>query len=111
VLLQASDQAAAHHRQIHVIGQDGRLEVSDQAYRLLSADGKIADQAIEDNGRTDVIDLITEDWRGLLRQAEPLTPRDAETELSAMACCLACQLSARTGEAESPAKLIAMQQV
>ncbi len=111
VLMQASDQAAAHHRQMHVIGKDGRLEVSDHAYRLLSADGKIADQAAEDRGRTDVIDLITDDWRRLLRQAQSLTPRDAESELSAMACCLACQLSARTGEAESPAKLKAMQQV
>lgn len=111
-VVQVSDRAAQHLRQMHLIGKGGRLAVDDAGYQLFGADGEVMDQS---RGKARMpagfIDLVVADWQGAIRQPPTATPLGREIELAAMACCLASVLSARTGEAESPAKLIEMQQV
>src|SRR5690606_6946868 len=118
-ILQVSDRLNTHRRLLQVIGDQGALDLTDTAYRMYSKDGTLVDEGTglgsgEFPGLADpaassdaFAELIAAQWRRLLDRG-PAAPTPVETEAQVLACCLACQLSARTGEAESPRKLLQM---
>ena len=113
VLLQASDRAGNHLRALHAISTKGRLAVTDLRYDLCDATGNVMDQMSPSVEPVAFVDLVADHCRQLLREARTSDLRAAaqfnQLELSALACCQACLLSARTGEPESPAKLMELQ--
>ena len=113
VLMQASDRAGNHLRVLHVISTRGRLAVTDLRYDLCDATGNMMDQMLPAVEPVAFVDLVADHCRQVLREARAPDPHAAthfgQLELSALACCQACLLSARTGEPESPAKLMELQ--
>jgi len=113
VLMQASDRAGNHLRTLHLISTKGRLAVNDLRYDLCDVTGNMMDQMPPAVESVAFVDLVADHCRQVLREARASDPRAAagfsQLELSALACCQACLLSARTGEPESPAKLMALQ--
>ena len=114
VLLQVSDRAGDHARALHMISSAGRLSVDDLRYELYDAAGELMDQTASAVTPMSFVDLVADHWRQVLRGegAEPerrARDRDDVLERQALACCLACLLSARTCAPESPAKLIELE--
>ena len=110
VLLQVSDRAGNHFRALHVISSKGRLGVNDLRYHLYDVGGDLMDQAAPSVEPVSFVDLVADHWRQMLHRPAPPEPaqrqRADRVEQQAVACCLASLLSARTGEPESPGKLI-----
>lgn len=109
-LLEASDCAATTTaRYLHVRGNVASLDITDTSYTLHNASGEILDQFIDYGAMYNFADMLAHQWRRLLdnptaARSAPHDPQRAE----AMACCLACLLSIRTGQPESPGKLLQM---
>ncbi len=100
--LAVGDTAPARCRQFLLLGTDAQLAVTQQHYELHARTGELLDQHAPQP---------TADFAGQLAQVlrERLhAPADDEIRLNpqreshVLACALACLLSARTGEAESP---------
>ena len=107
----ASNAAAPCDRQLQLIGERGRLRVTDRAYELFDHQGALLDEAIATTAPPTFAATVVHHWQQLIDRPSLANPprRDrALHEASALACCLACLLSARTGTAESPGKLLAV---
>ena len=104
-LVQASDRASGCPRTMQVVGDQGQLEINDNAYQLRDAAGTLLDEHQATNPSTDLADLIAAQWQQLIDR-DPAAATSQSDHGHALACCLACQLSARTGQAESPAKFL-----
>ena len=108
VLLEVTDTATDTRRELRVQGDDASLHITDSAYTLTGPDNKTLDDA-QANGPNGFVDMLAAQWRKLLdRPLSPATPMQANQRAEAMACCLACLLSIRTGQPESPGKLLQM---
>ena len=109
VLVHVADRAAAAGRALCVLGEEGQLDVHDAGYRLRRADGALLDEAHEP-AALNFAELVAHQWRRLIDRlaSGPPEPVSTQRERDALACCLACLLSIRTGQAESPAKLAEM---
>ena len=119
VAMVLSDRAAVTKRCLHVIGDQAELRVTDTSYDLRRGDGEPVDcnnlppdppaALPAAPGQGGFVDLIAAQWRRLLDRPN-LTPPDADPQngTEALACCLACLLSARTGQPESPRKILEM---
>jgi len=113
-LLYVSDAAGQTGRELAVRGDVGVLEVSDTAYSLTNPDGESMDQADDPaqalaTGGTGggFADLLAFQWRKLLdRPGFTGQAPQSQAQTEALACCLACLLSIRTGQPESPDKLL-----
>ncbi len=106
-----ADAMAPCDRQLQLIGERGRLRVTDRAYELFDHQGTPLDEAVATAAPPAFADAVAHHWRQLIDRPSLANPprRDrAMHEASALACCLACLLSARTGTAESPGKLLAV---
>lgn len=103
----ASDQAAPTPRSLHTLGDESQLLITDAGYILRRLAGEVVDEYTHD-GPTSPTDLVAHQWRRLIDQRAPAGDPGMTRERSALACCLACQLSARTGQPESPARLAQM---
>ena len=106
-VLSLCDRAGETRRQLEVIGADGHLHVTDGNYRLRHADGSEVDHTDPPQEPLAFADLVADQWQQHLHRPEPLgaaSPRHAD----ALACCLACLLSARTGQPESPHRQLEM---
>jgi hypothetical protein len=91
-----------------VIGDDGELSVNDTTYVLTANDGREVDRSPQSAESPGYADLIAQQWRRLLSRME--VPRsDTTYDAEALACTLACLLSARTSEPESPHRVLEMQ--
>lgn len=106
-VLQISDRAAPSERLLQIIGDKGRLRAGDLDYSLVDADGVTLDHQRPAGGSAAFADLIAWQWTRLLQR--PVAPEPAPDEAQLLACCLACHLSARTGQPESPAKFLSVQ--
>lgn len=106
-VLQVTDRAAPAERIVQIIGDHGRLRAGDLDYDLIDAAGHRLDHQRPEGGEVGFVDLIAWQWSRLLQR--PAAPEPAPDEAQLLACCLACHLSARTGEPESPGKLLAVQ--
>jgi hypothetical protein len=106
-LVQVSDRAGRFGRFLHMVGNQGHLRMDDTGYRLDDATGQTLDRVAGDPDPPNYARLIALQWSKLLQrptgttQAKPLA-REAEL----LACCLACLLSARTANPESPRKML-----
>lgn len=108
VLIEASDTAADTRRELRIQGDSASLHITDAAYRLTDAQGNTLDDA-QATGPAGFIDMLAFQWRRLLdRPHPPASALLSQQQAEAMACCLACQLSIRTGQPESPGKLLQM---
>ncbi len=108
-LLQVSDNAAITRRILRVQGDIASLRVTDTAYSLHNPDGEALDQSTTDNIPAGFTDMLAHQWRRLLDSPALARPvATPQTRTNAMACCLACLLSIRTGQPESPGKILHM---
>ena len=108
-VVEVGDQIGPGFRQLRLIGAAGRLLVHDHGYELYDQQGKPLDaQPAAVQSATDA-DLIAEHWRRRLDQSSPRPATSIPDDAAVLACCLACLLSARTGQPESPAKLLQVQ--
>ena len=110
ITLTISDRAIEHRRRLLALSDQSQLEVTDTAYRFHAADGSPIDQGRHPDEALRYVDLIAHQWRRLIDRAQ--TDAAAGTGLNpspsagdALACCLACLLSARTGQPEDPRTL------
>lgn len=106
VLLELADTAGQTRRSLSVLGDDAQLTVLDTQYSLARLDGTVIDQSPDAASPTPptFIDQLAHQWRRLLDRPAP--PLPSPTLADALACAHACLLSARTGQPESPAKLL-----
>lgn len=110
-VLQISDRASDERRYLHVLSQQAELRITDTGYDLRQADGGVVDRGEPAPAGIPFADLIASQWRRLLNQpdlAPPPPEAPPHRDAQALACCLACLLSARTGQPESPRKLLEM---
>jgi len=108
--LQISDMAASRTRRLDVVGKTGLIFVNDDHYRLYEEEGSTLDSNPHEPEPPGFAHLIAEDWQQLMREPLGSSPRpDAKLEASTLTCALACLLSARTGQPESPEKLLEIQ--
>jgi hypothetical protein len=107
-LLEVTDTAGQTGRVLRVHGDGASLRITDSAYTLHDPNGGLLDEA-SDPGPAGFVDMLAAQWRRLLDRRVPAgTPVHAQPQADAMACCLACLLSIRTGQPESPGKLLEM---
>ncbi|MEE9211542.1 MAG: hypothetical protein V3U29_02705 [Phycisphaeraceae bacterium] len=110
-LVQVSDRAGPHRRGLRVISEQAQWDVDDLGYQLHDASGKLLDDHQPQQATIGFADLIVRHWTRLGKRItsstadEPAGADDADV----LACCLASRLSARTGQGESPRKLLEMQ--
>lgn len=107
--LDVSDATGASHRQLQAIGPAVELAVGDRGYRLWGATGEVLETQGDPECDTTVPieDLVAEHWqRTFSRNAAPARAAPLEQVL---ACCVATQLSARTGEPERPEAILTME--
>jgi hypothetical protein len=105
--LQISDRAPRHARRLVALGEGGQLTVHNGGYELLGANGEVIDAQPAAAEPPSFAALVAHHWRQFLDQpaaAQRTSPPEREKEV--LACCLACLLSCRTGQPESPAQFL-----
>jgi hypothetical protein len=107
-LVVVSAAAAPRARRLHVVGRGGDLLVRDDDYALTDPAGQLIDGHGSGQNTPGYVELMANQWRRLLDRG--LRPDDtgAKSAAHAVACCLTCLLSARTGAPEDPAKVLKM---
>lgn len=105
-----SDQAAELTRRLTVIGDQAQLVITAGGYQLTRSTGEVVDQLDADK-EPGYLDQLAAQWRRLIDQRTPPPEHRATREQHALACCHACLLSARTGEPESPGRLLELARV
>ena len=110
-VLQLSDQSSPHDRRVEVVGELGRLHVSDLGYELFNQAGAPVDEG--DSALrlpADYALLAAEDIRRLIDQPEPSLSAHERSVIEAqvLACCLTTMLSTRTDQPEIPGKWLEM---
>jgi hypothetical protein len=105
-----SDQAVEHHRRLDVLGDGGQLRVGDGGYELWHGDSATCDREGEVAKSISMAERIAGPWRRLLDQSHTLRQPDRAMadQGRALACSLACLLSARTGQNENPHAIMQM---
>lgn len=109
VVLHVCDAASDHRRYFHIIGGQAELRVTDLNYELRELKGSVVDRGEVTVGGIGFVELVAHQWRRFLGRPD-LVQSDVPPlrEKEALACCIACLLSARTGQPESPRKIIEM---
>lgn len=105
-----SDQAAELTRRLTVVGDQAQLVITAGSYQLTNTDGEVVDHMDADR-EPGYLDQLAAQWRRLIDQRTPPPEHRATREQHALACCHACLLSARTGEPESPQRMLEMARV
>lgn len=110
VTLMVSDRAGHTRRRLHALGAAGEFRVDDVSYELVQVDGRLIDAHDASGQPATLADLVADQWRRSLERGSPgLAPVPPPRRLASLACCEACLLSARTGEPESPRRVMEMQ--
>lgn len=105
-----SDQAAELTRRLTVIGDQAQLVITAGGYELTETSGKVVDH-LDSDREPSYLEQLTAQWRRMIDQRTPPPEHRATREQHALACCHACLLSARTGEPESPQRMMEMARV
>lgn len=100
-----SDRAAELTRRLTVVGDEAQLVITAGSYQLTRSNGESMDQ-LEAHREPTYLEQLAAQWRRLIDQRTPPPEHRAERERNALACCHACLLSARTGEPESPRRVL-----
>lgn len=108
LLMELSDQVGPVRRELRVVGDHGQVSVRDDVYGLYGPDGGLMDGREPVGAGPGAADLIAAQWRRMLDRgvAASMGAERGPDPPELVACCLACLLSARTGEPESPEKLL-----
>ncbi|MCC6580887.1 MAG: hypothetical protein IT440_10640 [Phycisphaeraceae bacterium] len=108
VLIQAADRGGASQRSLEIFGDTGHLRVSDDAYDLHDTQGALLDASEMPAEQSVYADLVAQDWKRLIDQPSLLVHATASGPdlAEVLACVMACRLSSRTGEPESPQKML-----
>ena len=107
-LVEVTDTAGQTGRELRVQAHSASLRITDTAYTLRGPGGDLLDEA-EESGPGSFVDMLAYQWRRLLdRPNSASSASHTQQQADAMACCLACRLSIRTGQPESPGKLLEM---
>ncbi len=101
-----SDHAAVNQRRLSVIADEGHLTVCQTGYELFDSQGRSIDQDDVQHADVSYPRLIGEHWQRLIEQSDGLARGPACSRSDLISCCLACLLSARTGQPESPARML-----
>ncbi len=101
--LAISDLAGKWSRGVTVLGEGGCLRLDDRSAEWIGPTGEVLDEANAPGVET-LVDLIAVHLQRLLDQAAVLDPSTNHAAILAM--CEAAVLSARTGQSESPRKLL-----
>jgi hypothetical protein len=102
-----SDHANPTPRRLEALGSESQLLITDAGYSLTRLDGEHLDDHQHD-GPVGHTDLIAHQWRRLIDQRAGQPDPTLRRERAALACCMTCLLSARTGQPESPERLAKM---
>ncbi|MEM9109065.1 MAG: hypothetical protein AAGC72_03495 [Planctomycetota bacterium] len=105
-----SDHAAELTRRLTVIGDQAQLVITAGGYKLTETSGKVVDH-LDADVEPGYLDQLAAQWRRLIDQRTPPPEHRATREQHALACCHACLLSARTGEPESPQRMLEIARV
>lgn len=113
-----SDQLAHHQRRLLVVGQTGRLLISDLAYELYGQDDQLLEHVqlaeqlpslIPTSGPDDwplFAMLAAAQWRQVINQPERnWLGHSRHDQADNLACQLTCLLSARTSQPENPVRM------
>ena len=93
-------------RFVHAVGQGGRLRVTNDDYQLFDPAGKLIDRSAPGALPPGFAELVVTAFDALLRRPPQADARAIHHAASALACCQATLLSARTGQPEDPAQLL-----
>jgi len=99
-----TDQAGQWFRGVTILGERGCLRVEDDAFEWIDPDGALIERAERTGSGTDPAIIIGDSI--LRRLAGVIEPEDPKARLRAIGMAEAAALSARTGQPESPAKLL-----
>jgi len=108
-VLRLTDRFGGSGRDVRATAQNGTWRVTDNAFTMRDSAGKVIDGDdaaalwMHDDG---FARLIAADIQRLLSTPPTTVPQVDPRQADALACCMATLLSARTGEPESPAKLL-----
>ncbi|MEX0886241.1 MAG: hypothetical protein WD009_07355 [Phycisphaeraceae bacterium] len=116
ILIDVADHAGSPHRHLHALGDHGELRITDAGYTLHHTAGQLLDRG-NPYTRLPFPELVAHQWRGLLTAADSDGPQASHRasataqaghrhDAHALACCLACLLSARTAAPEDPRRLL-----
>jgi hypothetical protein len=111
-LVYVSDTAGETDRALAVRGDLGVLKITDTTYSLTNPDGGLMDGEEGEARASSTVgggfaDLLAFQWRKLLNRSGFTGPSpQGQLQTEALACCLACLLSVRTGQPESPGKIL-----
>lgn len=106
-VIDASDQIPAESRQLRLVANKGQLHVNDDSYALHDEQGHLLDTLAPPSPRAEYARLIAQQWQRILEMPQkPDSNHDKAEDRDLLACCLACLLSARTRQPESPRKLL-----
>jgi hypothetical protein len=107
-VIQLSDRAGFSQRILEVVGDEAHLRVTDGAYELRNMAGELLDSHALATAAPGYPQLLADDWRCLLNRDPAATSAAASAgdDAAVLAACLACLLSTRTAQAESPATLL-----
>ncbi len=105
-VLQVSDRTGPNDRQLTIVGDQSRIRAGDLDYDLIDHEGRPLDHRQSAEATGGFTQLIAWQWKRVL-QRPSVTPAQAPPpdDAQILACCLACLLSARTGQPESPGKI------
>lgn len=106
LVMTVTDRSGESSRSLAVLGDEAELRITNTDYDLRYVDGQEVDRGQADGQTHNTADLIVNQWRRLLDGRGNLPDDHPTRDFDALACCLACLLSARTGQAENPRKLI-----
>ncbi|MFI4860188.1 MAG: hypothetical protein ACIAXF_05850 [Phycisphaerales bacterium JB063] len=107
VLLFAANQSPAPQHTLTILGDTGQLTVTPTGYQLTRHDGTIEDEK-KSTPVPSRIDQSAEQWRRLIDQRASTDEPGTRREQAALACTLATLLSAKTGQPESPQRVMQM---
>lgn len=108
VVMQLSDQAGPFERRLQVLGQHGALHASDWAYALHDYRCDALEKSYLDVPEQAFAHLLSRHFRQVIDQRDAGVLRPVVNADQILACAAACQLSARTGQPESPSTLLSM---
>lgn len=112
ITLLAADNSPTLPRTLAVLGDTGQLTLTPTGYHLKNAQGETVDQLEPASANVPpTLDQMADQWRRLIDQRGPATPADApgtRRDQQALACTLAALLSAKTGQPESPQRVMQM---
>ena len=100
-----SDQAGKWSRGVTILGEGGCLRVDDIAAEWIGLDGNIVDEAVTTE-ISDLSDLLAKHVDRALNTTSTVIPPPRHATI--LALCEAALLSARTGQNESPLKMLKM---